>query len=58
MTVYYEKHPITPGRKAELISKGYKVVDAKFAPAGWVDPEAKKPARRKKTSGEPETEGD
>lgn len=43
MTVYYEKHPITAERKAELRAKGYRILDAKFAPADWVDPEATKP---------------
>lgn len=46
MTVYYEKHPVTQERKAELRAKGYKIVDAQFAPSDWVDPEAPKPVRR------------
>ena len=46
MTVYYEKHPVTKERKAELRAKGYKIVDAQFAPSDWVDPEAQKPVRR------------
>ena len=48
MTVYYEKHPVTQERKAELRAKGYKIVDAQFAPSDWADPEAPKPARRKR----------
>lgn len=31
--IYYEPHPITPERKAELVAQGYRIVDAKFAPA-------------------------
>jgi hypothetical protein len=46
MTVYYEKHPVTQERKAELRAKGYKIVDAQFAPSDWIDPEAPKPVRR------------
>ena len=30
--VFYEPHPITPERKAELIAQGYRIMDAKFAP--------------------------
>ena len=55
--IHYEPHPVSPERKAELAAKGYKIVDAKFAPkspAPVVDPapepvaEAEKPKRRKK----------
>jgi hypothetical protein len=38
MTVYYEKHPISEERKKELMGKGYKILDIKFAPADWIDP--------------------
>ena len=57
MTVYYEKHPVTQERKAELRAKGYKIVDAQFAPSDWIDPEAPKPVRRMRkveTDGEAE----
>lgn len=30
--IIYEPHPITPERKSELRAKGYKIIDAKFAP--------------------------
>lgn len=43
MQTYYEKHPVSPERKRELVGKGYRVVDARFAPPGWKDPEAAKP---------------
>lgn len=29
----YEPHPVSPERKAELQAKGYRIVDARFAPA-------------------------
>ena len=31
--VVYEPHPISSERKAELVAQGYRIVDAKFAPA-------------------------
>ena len=46
--IYYEPHPVSPERKAELIRKGYQILDARFAPADWKDPEAPKPTRRKR----------
>lgn len=30
--IAYEPHPITPERKAELIAKGFRIIDAKYAP--------------------------
>lgn len=45
--IYYEKHPVTPERKAELRGKGYTIVDAKFAPKEWQDPEAQKAEPKK-----------
>lgn len=32
MKIHYEKHPVTPERKAELRSSGVKIIDARFAP--------------------------
>jgi hypothetical protein len=43
--VWYEPHPVTPARKKELIAKGYKIVDAKFKPPGWVKPTEQKAAQ-------------
>ena len=37
--VIYEKHPVTAERKAELRQKGYKIIDAQFAPEGYEHPE-------------------
>lgn len=34
--IKYEPHPISPERKAELIAAGFKIIDARFAPAGEV----------------------
>lgn len=34
-TDWYEPHPVTPERKRELVSRGYRVIDARFAPPGW-----------------------
>ena len=31
--IAYEPHPVSPERKAELVAKGYRIVDARFAPA-------------------------
>lgn len=30
--IVYEKHPVSPDRKKELISKGLKIIDARFEP--------------------------
>ncbi|WP_339504020.1 hypothetical protein [Pseudomonas sp. RL_105y_Pfl2_101] len=37
--VVYEKHPVTAERKAELRQKGYKIIDARFAPDDYEHPE-------------------
>ena len=40
----YEPHPVSPERKAELQAQGYRIIDAKFAPAGEkVEPVAPTP---------------
>jgi hypothetical protein len=38
MKIYYEPHPVSPERKAELRGQGFKIVDAAFAPPGWTPP--------------------
>ena len=40
--VVYEKHPVTAERKAELRQKGYKIIDAQFAPDDYEHPEPMK----------------
>lgn len=42
MKTIYQKHPVTPEQKADLRSQGYKIVDAAFAPAGYVHPIAQR----------------
>jgi hypothetical protein len=42
--VWYEPHPVTPARKKELVAAGYRIVDARYAPPGWVRPGAPAPA--------------
>ena len=54
--VYYEPHPVSHERKAELRAAGYTIVDAKFAPpASRISPEAevvkRAPARKLVTKG-------
>lgn len=40
--IVYEQHPVTAERKAELRQKGYKIIDAKFAPDDYKHPEPMK----------------
>lgn len=54
--IYYEPHPVSAERKAELRGKGYRIVDARFAPKGWQDPEAPKP-EPKRTSRKVRSDG-
>ena len=42
--IAWEKHPVSPERKAELRAQGYKIVDARFKPTDAVDPEPENPA--------------
>lgn len=49
--VVYEKHPVTAERKAELRQKGYKIIDAQFAPAGYKHPEPIKAGKAGKVNG-------
>lgn len=49
--VVYEKHPVTAERKAELRQKGYKIIDAKFAPDDYEHPEPIKSEKAGKSSG-------
>lgn len=39
--IAYEKHPITPERKAELVSQGFKILDERFKPADVVEDKPK-----------------
>lgn len=44
----YEPHPVTPERKAELIAAGYQIIDAIYAPEGYVHPDAAPKAKPSK----------
>ena len=37
--IIYEPHPVAPERKAELRARGYKIIDAQFAPGEWEVPD-------------------
>lgn len=39
--VIYERHPVSPERKKELIAQGCKIIDARFAPVDLVKPTGK-----------------
>ncbi|MDG9885414.1 hypothetical protein N7650_21480 [Pseudomonas sp. GD04058] len=47
--IVYEQHPVSAERKAELRQKGYKIIDARFAPDGYEHPEPLKEAKGSKT---------
>ena len=34
-SIWYEPHPVSPERKAELRAKGYRIIDAAFKPEGY-----------------------
>lgn len=53
--IAYEKHPVSPERKSELIAKGYKIIDERFKPADAVEVVEEKPRRRKSKKGEPQS---
>lgn len=38
MQIIYEPHPVSPERKAELRAAGFKIIDARFAPADAIAP--------------------
>lgn len=53
-SIIYEHHPVSAERKAYLRRKGYKIIDAKFAPEGYEHPEpikATKASRAGKSGG-------
>lgn len=54
--IAYEPHPVTPERKQELVSKGYKIIDAKFDPNR--DKKAKSEASGAKNQTKASSEGD
>ncbi len=44
LKIAYEPHPVSPERKAELRAQGFRIVDARFAPALGVVPAPMTPA--------------
>lgn len=36
--IWYEPHPVSAKRKAEIIGNGYRILDAKFMPHDYVTP--------------------
>lgn len=53
--IYYEPHPVSAARKAELRSKGYKIIDARFAPADWKAHDGLQEEEKTKTEAQTET---
>lgn len=49
--IAYESHPCSPERKQELRDKGYKIIDAQFAPEGYEHPEPIKVRSEKPSKG-------
>jgi hypothetical protein len=49
-TIIYEQHPVSAERKTYLRRKGYKIIDAKFAPDGYEHPEPIKEGKATKAS--------
>lgn len=49
--VIYEKHPVSAERKAELVAKGYRIVDAVYAPEDYEHPEKVKVPVVKRSEG-------
>jgi len=48
MKIVYEPHPVSPERKAELRAQGFKIIDARFAPADAPAATEEKPKRRRR----------
>lgn len=49
MKIAYEPHPVSPERKAELVSNGFKVVDIRFKPSDASGPISEPQSTVKKT---------
>lgn len=47
--IAWEKHPVSPERKAELIADGYKIIDVRFKPQS-AQVEEKKPEPKKRVA--------
>lgn len=44
--IAYEKHPMPEGREAQLRAAGYKILDIRFAPAGYEPVLQQEPEKR------------
>lgn len=60
--IHYESHPVSAERKAKLIAKGVRIVDAAFAPADWQPEaetsEAEAPKAKPKAEAKPKPEAE
>jgi hypothetical protein len=45
MPIIYEPHPVSPARKAELRAQGCQIIDAAFAPVGYMPDRQGTPVR-------------
>lgn len=54
--IWYEPHPVTPERKAELREQGFQILDAVFAPPGHQQEEAAQQATNKRRGRPPKSE--
>jgi hypothetical protein len=50
--IWYEPHPVSPERKAELRAKGLKILDAVFRPADHVQDDEQSEGAKKATVAE------
>jgi hypothetical protein len=50
--IWYEPHPVSPERKAELRAKGLKIIDAAFRPAGHEQDDEQSEGAKKATVAE------
>lgn len=55
--IHHEPHPVSPERKAELLAKGVRIVDAVYAPADW-KPEGEAPKGKQKAEPKAKPEGE
>lgn len=54
--VVYEQHPVSAERKEYLVRKGYKIIDAQFAPDDYKHPEPVKAGKSGGASQKAETQ--
>lgn len=49
--IIYEQHPVSAERKKELNGRGYQIIDARYAPEGYVHPDAEQVPEVKRSEG-------